>query len=94
MDALALSNFGGVGHLHVTAVTGATPSMTLRIQDSANGSTGWADIVTFTAITAAGSEQVQMAAGTTVERYLRAIWTMTGSSPDFTFAVAFGRNKR
>jgi hypothetical protein len=92
VDAVASSTLGGIGHLHVSAVSGTTPSMVVRIQDSPDGSTGWADILTFTAATAVTSEHVKITGA--VDRWLRAIWTMTGTSPDFTFAVGFGRLKQ
>lgn len=82
---------GGVGHLHVTAVAGTTPSITVKIQDSADGTT-FADILTFTAATARTSERKTMTG--TVRRHIRVIWTITGTSPSFTFTVAFVRGSQ
>jgi hypothetical protein len=90
VDNAASSSNGGVGHLHVTAASGTTPTITVKIQHSANNST-WADLVTFTQASAATGERIVVAAGTTVNRYLRAIYTIGGTDPSFTFTVAFAR---
>lgn len=79
---------GGVGHLHVTAASGTSPTLDVKIQHSSDNST-WVDLITFTQATARTSER-KSATGT-VNRYVRAEWTVGGTSPSFTFAVAFGR---
>ena len=78
---------GGMATIHLTAVNTLT-SLDVKIQDSANDS-DWADIATFTQLTAVGSEKVEVALGTQVDRYLRANWTLVGTS--VTFQVAFAR---
>ena len=90
VDNAASTANGGVAHLHVTAASGTTPTCAVKIQHSANNS-AWADLVTFTQATAATSERIEVAAGTTVNRYLRAIYTIGGTAPSFTFTVAFAR---
>lgn len=83
---------GGVGHLHVTANT-RDGAATIKIQHSANNST-WADLVVFTATTASTvtSERIEVAAGTTVNRYVRAnISSITGSTGSVTITVGFAR---
>lgn len=86
VDGGALSSNGGAGYLHVFA--SGTGSMTVKIQDSSNGST-WADLVTFAAATAAGAQRVEVTG--TVDRYLRATWTISGGSAAFLAVAAFAR---
>jgi hypothetical protein len=89
-----LTSNGAHAVLHVTAVTGtSTPTVTVKLQhsvDSTNGTDGvWVDLITFGAKTAKGSEYATSSG--TVNKYVRALWTITGSSPSLTFHVAFGR---
>lgn len=93
VDNGAASTNGGVAHLHVSAVTAVGgDSLTVKVQHSTDNSV-WADLVTFTAVTTAATKQrVVVAAGTTVNRYLRASWTKGGAgSPSYTFAVGMAR---
>ena len=85
--AAAGTSNGGVATLHVTAVTG---TLTVKLQHSTNNST-WSDLATFTAATAATSERITVATGTTVNRYLRASWTLTGAGAAATFTTSFAR---
>lgn len=87
-DSGASSSNGGVAHLHVTSVSGTSPTLDVKVQESSDGST-WADLATFGQQTSAGSERVEVSG--TVERHLRAMWTVGGTSPEFEFAVAFAR---
>lgn len=78
-------------------VTGTSPTLDMRIQQSANGSSGWATIATFTQVT---DEQVgyvatttpryevpgeePLSAGfTTTQDYLRVDYTAGGTTPVF-----------
>lgn len=80
---------GGGAYVQVTAMSGFT-SVTIKVQHSPNGSS-WSDLATFTAVTAAPTaEFVAVAAGTTVNQHLRALWTVTGSG-SITFFVGFAR---
>ena len=89
VDGGAASSNGGIAHLHVTALDTPT-TLDVIIEHSVNGSTSWATLATFTQITTAtGTERVVVAAGTTVRRYLRASFTVAGTS--YTCAVAFAR---
>jgi hypothetical protein len=86
IDGAAATTNGGVGHLHVTGATNLTAA-TFKIQDSANNS-AWADILTFTDVTAAGAQRVAITG--TVRRYVRAIMSaLTGD--DITFVITFAR---
>lgn len=91
VDGGASSANGGIGHLHVTAATAPT-TLNVLIEHSVNGSTSWATLATFTQITTTvpASRRVVVAAGTTVRRYLRASFTVAGTS--YTCSVAFARS--
>lgn len=88
VDNTASSANGGVAILHVTAASGTTPSATVKVQHSTDNSV-FTDLITFTAATAATSERKTVTG--TVNRYVRATWTISGTTPSFTFAVAFAR---
>lgn len=91
LDNAAGTTNGGVAHIHCTAGSGTDEELDVLIEESTNNS-DWTTLVTFTQLTAAGSERIEVAAGTTVARYLRASWTIAGTdTPTFTFAVAFAR---
>lgn len=79
---------GGVAHLHVTAFTGLT-SDAIILEHSTNNSV-WATLGTFQTVTAVGSERLVIAAGTTVNRYLRISDDVTGTGA-CTRLVAFAR---
>lgn len=88
IDNGAATANGGVAHLHVTEITGAAPSITVKIQHSTNGST-WADLQSFAAITAAGFERIEIAAGTTVNQHRRVVVTFGGTTTSVTYNVSF-----
>ena len=81
-NAVATSN-GLRSYLHVTGV-GTT--VTVKTQHSVDGTT-WVDLVTHTAVTVANKAEMLSVAGT-VNRYLRALWTETGTA---TFHLAAAR---
>lgn len=91
LDNTTSSTDGGIAVLQVFTVTGTTPSATIVLQHSADNVT-YADLATFTAKTAVDGEYVAVASGTTVNRYLRARWTISGTTPSFNFNLAFKRN--
>ena len=82
---------GGAGILIVSAKSGTSPTLDAKIQHSADDTT-YADLVTFTQATNTTSEVKLVDEGTTVNRYLKAILTVGGSTPSFTAIIAFGRN--
>ena len=90
VDNGAATTNGGVAHLHILPLTGTTPSITPKIQHSVDGST-WVDLVTWGAYTVANSSRFVVPAGTTVNRHLRATWTIGGTSVAITFALSFAR---
>lgn len=71
--------------LNVTAVSGTTPSLTVLIEDSVDGGVTFNTIATFAAKTATGREVINFS-GLFGEN-LRVSWTITGTTPSFTFAV-------
>lgn len=88
VDNGAATENGGVGHLHIPAVAGTDPEAVWKIQHSADDST-WADLITFATATEATYERVEVVG--TVEQYLRAIRTISGTGAEFTAGVAFAR---
>lgn len=88
VDNTAATSNGGVAHLHVTAYSGLT-SNSIIIEHSTNNST-WTTLATFTSVTGTGSERLVVAAGTTVNRYLRIRDDVTGTGSCTRF-VSFAR---
>lgn len=92
VDNAVQTTNGGVGVIHVTAIAGASPNLTFKIQHSVDNSV-WVDLIaTFTAITSANQAQrVEVAAGTTIRRYTRVLVTNGGTTSSCTFVAAFAR---
>lgn len=89
VDNGASSANGGVAHQHVTLVSGTSPTNTTIVQHSSDNST-FADLITFSEKTAAGSERATVTG--TVNRYVRARRVIGGSAtPTFTQAISFAR---
>ena len=80
---------GGVGYLHVTANTRDGAS-TFKVQDSADGVT-YADLVTFTNVSASATSGQRVAVTGAVEQYVRAEVVPGGSSGSVTYTMAFAR---
>ncbi len=91
VDNGASTTNGGAGFLSVPVNT-RNGNITVKIQHSADNST-FADLVTFTVVssTTKTSQRVEVASGTTVNRYLRVNYTVAGSSGSATPVVAFTR---
>ena len=87
VDGGAASSGGAVAHLHVTAYSGFT-DVNIIVEDSANNS-DWATIGTFTEITAATSQRLEIAG--TVRRYTRVTVDVDGTG-SVTYAAALARN--
>ncbi len=77
----------------IGAVTGTTPSLTGKIQESDDDST-WTDVAdaTFTAVTA--SDNVQTIVFERTKRYLRHYRTVSGTTPAFLLSVLIGEQKK
>jgi hypothetical protein len=89
-DGAASSANGGVAQVHVTANT-VGGNTTIKIQHSANNSV-WVDLVTFTVVSSGSTtaERVEVAAGTTVNRYLRVQHTLAAAG-SVTYQASFSR---
>ncbi|MCD4751878.1 MAG: hypothetical protein K8R40_02285 [Anaerolineaceae bacterium] len=78
-------DFGGADkgpityELYAPQATGTTPTLDVKVQESADGST-WHDFLAFKQITAAGQYFVT---GLSNERYRRAVFTLGGTTPNF-----------
>lgn len=67
-----------------------TPTLALKIQsDDNSGFTTPTDRITFTNFTAVGY-QLSSLAGAITDDYWRAVWTITGTSPQIAFGVCIG----
>jgi hypothetical protein len=76
--------------LHVLAVSGTTPSLTVKVQSDDNvGFTSPTDRLTFTAATAVGGQILRLA-GPLTDNYFRVTWTISGTTPSFQFVAAVG----
>ena len=89
VDNAASSASGGVANLHVTVNTITGASTTIKVQHSADNST-WADLITFTAVTASNTTSQQSAVSGTVNRYLRAT-ASGGTAGAITYNIGFAR---
>ena len=69
--------------LDVTAASGGTPSMTVTLEHSSD-STTWVAHSSFAAVTGAGTTRKVFGG---IDRYVRATWAITGTTPSFTFAL-------
>src|SRR5262245_18966068 len=78
----------------VGTVTGTTPSLAGKIQESADGTSGWADVTGagFTSVT--GSDNLQAISFDRTQRYVRYVGTVAGSSPVIPTAVLVGEQKK
>lgn len=71
--------------LTVSTVSGGTPSLTVRLECSADGSTGWRTFGAFTVVSAASVERLTFVSP---EQHVRVAWAIAGSTPSFTFLVS------
>lgn len=72
--------------LHVFSASGSTPSLTVKLKSGSTLGGSYTDRITHTAFTSAGSELASLA-GAVTDTYWRADWTISGSTPSFTFAL-------
>jgi hypothetical protein len=71
--------------LHVLAVSGSdTPTLTVTLQTSPDETT-WRTVGSFTAATAVAKPTMCFGG---LDRYVRVIWTISGTDPSFSFEVA------
>lgn len=72
--------------LHVFSASGSTPSLTVKLRSSSTLGGTYTDRITHSAFASAGSELASLA-GAVTDTYWRADWTISGSTPSFTFAL-------
>lgn len=91
VDNTTSTTNGGVAHLHVTA-NARTASTIIAVQHSSDNST-FADLVVFGTVSSStlDAERLEVAPGTTVNRYLRTRTTITSGTGAITRSVAFSR---
>lgn len=85
VDNGAASSNGAAGYLEIISLGSGTP--TVKIQHSVDGSTSWADLVTFTINAAGAAERVE--ASGTVRRYTRLV--TTGTFTDLVIVAGLAR---
>ena len=79
---------GGAGVLQVTAAGGSSPTADVKIQHSADN-ISYVDLITFTQATARTAERTTVSG--TVNKYLKAPYTIGGTAPTITRGVGFAR---
>lgn len=91
VDNTTSSTNGGYAFLFIPTNT-RNGNVTVKVQHSSDNVT-FADLVTFTVVgsSTTTSERIAVATGTTVNRYLRASYTVAGSTGSASIAVAFAR---
>jgi hypothetical protein len=83
--------------LQSAAGTGTNPTLDVKLEDSADGATGWADIAgtAFTQVTdAAASAEIIKFNASDVRQYIRAVATIGGTTPSFVCAASFVGKKQ
>lgn len=88
-DNAAASSNGGVAHLHVVTNT-RNGTLVAKVQHSTDNSS-WADLITFTTVTSSTTAAERIAVTGTVNRYVRAQYTIAGSTGAMSFQMAFAR---
>lgn len=89
LDNLVLTSAGGSAVLSVSAVSGTTPTLDVVLEHSVDGVT-WATLGTFSQQNAVNGEIITFSG--TVNRHVRAVHTIGGTSPSFTMNVVLHRN--
>ena len=85
----ASTDSGGLFNLHLTANTRDGDS-TVKVQHSADNAV-WADLVTFTVVSASTTSGESITSTGTVNQYLRATHSLAGSSGSITYHVSAAR---
>lgn len=89
IDNAAASTNGSIGFLHVPTNT-RNGTTIVKVQHSTDNSV-WVDLLTFATVSASTTaSDVQTSTGT-VNRYVRAQWTVAGTTGATTFVVTFAR---
>ena len=92
VDGAAASSAGGAALLHVVTNSIAGGTTTIKVQhDTVAGFGSAADLISFTAVGASTKTSEMVVCSGTVNRYIRATASTTGSSGSITFMVSFAR---
>lgn len=81
---------GCAAQLHVLSASGTTPSLTMTISSSPDGTT-WTPLLAFTAMTKPGSQRLVLPVGNNIDQQIKATWTISGTTPKFSAVVGFSR---
>jgi hypothetical protein len=84
--AIPIDEYSGViAYLNITAASGTTPTLDIKFQDSPDNVT-FHDIpsAAFTQAITTGTQRLSV---TPAGRYIRAVATITGTTPSFTFDI-------
>ncbi|MEU5094946.1 hypothetical protein [Streptomyces sp. NPDC020996] len=77
--------------LHVLSVAGTTPSLTARVESSADNTFAAPTTrLTFTAATAVSGQALRTDGTAVTDTWWRVAWTITGTTPSFLFTAALG----
>lgn len=71
--------------LDVTAASGTTPTLDVVVETSHDGVNNWRSLLTFEQKTTTGQSERQAVAGS--DRFVRAVCTIGGTTPSFTFSL-------
>lgn len=77
--------------LDLGAASGTSATLDVTIQTSADGSTGWTTRTTFTQLTDTSDNKIacgKLVLDAASRRYVRAVGTIAGTTPSFTFGVS------
>jgi len=90
LDNSAGTTNGGSCFLQVTAASGTTPTLDIDVEHSTTSGSGFTTLGSFTTATAAKSfERIEFTG--TVNQFVRASFTITGTTPSFTMFLGFNR---
>ena len=89
VDNGAATSNGALANLHVTE-NDRDGAATFKVQHSADGSS-WADLITFTNVSASTTSGESVTSTGTVNRYLRGSYSLAGSSGSVTYILTAAR---
>jgi hypothetical protein len=78
----------------VGSVSGTSPTLAGKLQESADGTTNWTDIAGAAFTTTSATDNVQAIAFDRTLRYVRYVGTVGGTSPSFGLAVIVSEQKK
>jgi hypothetical protein len=93
-DSGVIDGWGGrldiVAKLVVTAISGASATLTLTVEHADDPGGSWTAVDTFPGQTATTTGVTRVAPGKT-KPFVRLAWTITGTTPSVTFSVALAQ---